>query len=128
MNIFKVAYKVVRENSSEIYKGFGFKHLSDATQYYVHPDNQSYKGTTTLCQPIGEALILFATMLQATAKGKSFGDFFVRGDKESVFLDFTVPEDYRSSGVIDWQINSYRALFTADMSIRLAAYDDAGTF
>ena len=70
MNIFKVSYKVVRENSSEIYKGFGFKHLSDATQYYVHPDNQSYKGTTTLCQPIGEAVILFASMLQAIAKGK----------------------------------------------------------
>ena len=24
MNIFKVSYKVVRENSDEIYKGFGF--------------------------------------------------------------------------------------------------------
>ncbi len=126
MNIFKVAYKVVRENSSEIYKGFGFKHLSDATQYYVHPDNQSYKGTTTLCQPIGEAVILFASMLQATAKGKSFGDFLVSDDKEDVFLDFTVPEDYRNSGVVDRRINRYRALSSEDMSIRLAAYDDSG--
>jgi len=32
LNAFKVAYKVVRENSKEIYKAFGFKHLSDATQ------------------------------------------------------------------------------------------------
>ena len=65
MNIFKRAYKVVRENSSEIYKGFGFKHLSDATQYYVHPDNQSFKGTTTLCQPIGDVLtFLLAIPLQ----------------------------------------------------------------
>lgn len=64
MNLFKTAYKVVRENSSEIYKGFGFKHLSDATQYYVHPDNQSYKGTTTLCQPIGEAVILHELLQQ----------------------------------------------------------------
>lgn len=45
MKPFKVAYKVVRNNSNEIYKGFGFHHLSDATQYYVHPDNQSFKGT-----------------------------------------------------------------------------------
>ncbi len=60
MNIFKISYKVVRANSDEIYKGFGFKHLSDVTQYYVHPNNQSYKGTTTLCQPIGESLILFS--------------------------------------------------------------------
>jgi len=34
LNAFKVAYKVVRENSEEIYKAFGLKHLSDATQYY----------------------------------------------------------------------------------------------
>lgn len=64
MNLFKTAYKVVRENSSEIYRGFGFKHLSDATQYYVHPDNQSCKGTTTLCQPIGEAVILHELLQQ----------------------------------------------------------------
>ena len=126
MNIFKVAYKVVRENSSEIYKGFGFKHLSDATQYYVHPDNQSYKGTTTLCQPIGEAVILFTAMLQATAKGKTFGDFYVSDDRESVYLDFEIPEDYRVGGVVDRRISRYRALSTG-MDIKLAAYDDAGT-
>ncbi len=74
MNIFKTSYKVVRENSSEIYKGFGFKHLSDVTQFYVHPDNQSFMGTTTLCQPIGEAVILFAAMLKAAANGNGFGD------------------------------------------------------
>lgn len=26
LNAFKVAYKVVRDNSNEIYKAFGFKH------------------------------------------------------------------------------------------------------
>lgn len=59
MNLFKIAFKLVRSNSKQIYKGFGFKHLSNGTQYYVHPDNQSYNGTTTLCQPIGEAMVLF---------------------------------------------------------------------
>jgi hypothetical protein len=54
----KAAYKIVRDGDNEIFKGFGFRHLSDATQYYVHPDNQSYKNTTTLCQPIGEAVML----------------------------------------------------------------------
>lgn len=120
MKIFRIAYKVVRENSSAIYKGFGFKHLSDATQYYVHPDNQSRKGTTTLCQPIGEVVILFATMLRATAKGKSFGDFLISDDRESVFLDFVVPEDYRSCGVVDRRINRYRALSSTERKIRLA--------
>ena len=27
MNLFKIAFKVVRNNSKTIYKGFGFKHL-----------------------------------------------------------------------------------------------------
>ena len=125
MNIFKIAYKVVRENSSEIYKGFGFKHLSDATQYYVHPDNQSFKGTTTLCQPIGEAVILFTSMLQATTKGKPFGDLYVSEDRGSVCLDFTVPEDYRVSGVVDRRVCRYRAL-SSGTDIQMAAYDDAG--
>lgn len=64
-----IAFKIVRRNSKLIYKGFGFKHLSDATQYYVHPDNQSYKGTTTLCQPIGEAIILFGSMISSIRQG-----------------------------------------------------------
>ncbi len=127
MNIFKAAYKIVRENSAEIYKGFGFKHLSDATQFYVHPDNQSYRGTTTLCQPIGEAVILFAAMLRAAAKGKGFGDFFFSEDKESVFLAFTVPEDYVSSGVVDRRIHRYLALSAPEHRVRLAAYDASGT-
>jgi hypothetical protein len=42
----KAAYKIVRDGDNEIFKGFGFRHLSDATQYYVHPDNQSYKNTS----------------------------------------------------------------------------------
>ena len=126
MNIFKTAYKVVRDNSPEIYKGFGFKHLSDATQYYVHPDNQSFRGTTTLCQPIGEAVILFAAMLRATAKGAPFGDFLVSDDKESVLLDVTLPEDYRASGVVESPVCRYRALSRGD-AVRLAAYDDSGT-
>lgn len=52
----KAAYKMARDNDNEIYKGFGFKHLSDATAYYVHRNNESYKGTTTLCQTIGESI------------------------------------------------------------------------
>jgi len=64
MNIFKDSYKIVRENSDEIYKGFGFRHLSDATQYYVHPKNQSYRGTTTLCQPIGEGISIIGVALE----------------------------------------------------------------
>lgn len=71
----KYAYKNVRDSSSEIFKGFGFRHLSDATQYYVHQNNQSYKGTTTLCQPIGEAVMLMADLIFAlTEDGKTTGD------------------------------------------------------
>ena len=125
LNLFKTAYKVVRVNSSEIYKGFGFKHLSDVTQYYVHPDNQSANGTTTLCQSIGESLILFTAMLQETAKGTSFGDFFISDEQKSVFLDLNIPEDYRVRGVVDQRIFRYRALSTG-MELKMAAYDETG--
>lgn len=67
----KAAYKIVRKNDSEIFKGFGFKHLSDATQYYVHPNNQSYKGTTTLCQPIGEAIMLMNDLIDTLMNDKN---------------------------------------------------------
>lgn len=125
MNIFKVAYKVVRKNSKEIYKGFGFKHLSDATQYYVHPDNQSFKGTTTLCQPIGEAVILFATMLTSIMNGDGFGDYYTNEERSAFYLDMEMPEDYRINGVIEPQIHHYRAIVEDDR-IALSAFDSAG--
>ena len=134
LNVFKTAYRTVRENSSEIYKGFGFKHLSDVTQYYVHPDNQSYKGTTTLCQPIGEAVILFAQMLKAAAKGEIFGDYFFTDEKNaaeeggrSVYLTIEIPEDYRVSGVVPREIHSYGAV-VENMTVHIAAYDENNDF
>jgi hypothetical protein len=125
MNVFKVAYKVVRATSKEIYKGFGLKHLSDVTQYYVHPDNQSFKGTTTLCQPIGEAIILFASMLSSIAKGTVIGDYFVSDDCKTTYLDISIPEDYRVNQVVEPEIFRYRALLNG-MTVTIAAYDENG--
>jgi hypothetical protein len=122
MNIFKISYKTVRENSDVIFKGFGFRHLSDATQYYVHPDNQSYKGTTTLCQPIGEAVILFTSLLTAIMEGKGFGDYFFNDDRTSAYLELQVPDEYHENGVVDPAINLYRAFYEKD-SLKVAAYD-----
>lgn len=121
MNIFKRSYKVVRENSNEIYKGFGFKHLSDATQYYVHPDNQSYKGKTTLCQPIGESVILFTSLLSGMNTGNEIGDCYVSEDKNQVYLDLFVPKDYRDNGVVSKEVYRYRALSDGD-TITISAY------
>ena len=103
MNIFKISYKVVRKNNAEIYKGFGFKHLSDATQYYVHPDNQSYKGTTTLCQPIGEAVNLFSLLLAGIMKsdGTPIGNYFTSADKQTSFITVDIPDDWRDDGVVE---------------------------
>ena len=128
MNLFKIAFKVVRNNSKVIYKGFGFKHLSDATQYYVHPDNQSYKGTTTLCQPIGEAIILFSSMLSAIMnadKEKPFGDYWVSQNKDEYYLEINVPEEYRENKVLEPEIYSYKAYLKGE-SITVAAYNKDG--
>lgn len=121
LDLFKVSYRVVRKNSAEIYKGFGFKHLSDVTQYYVHPNNESYKGTTTLCQPIGEAIILFAGL----AKGSVFGDYYVSNDLKEVYMEIDVPSDYRENGVVAPNVFKYRA-YAAYHDISVAAYDKDG--
>ena len=124
MNIFKISYKVVRKNSDEIYKGFGFKHHSDATQYYVHPNNQSHKGTTTLCQPIGEALSLFSLLVSSVAKGDEtvVGNYYVNDSGSQVFLNITIPDDWRQNGVVEPEIHRYEALLNDD-EITIAAYD-----
>lgn len=125
LNVFKVAYKVVRDSSKEIYRAFGFKHLSNATQYYVHPDNQSYSGTTTLCQPIGEAIILFATMLRECAAGNLIGDYYVSYNRQTTFLEIDIPDDYRLNGVVEPPIHKYCAVL-ANRKISICAYDQNG--
>lgn len=123
MNLCKISYKVVRLYSDEIYKGFGFKHLSDATQYYVHPNNQSYKGTTTLCQPIGEGIGLFSCLLDSIVhKSEPIGDYWVSDDKNIVFAKIDVPNDWRNNKVVENNIYCYRALLSEN-HIAIAAYD-----
>ena len=125
MKVFKVSYRVVRRNSDQIYKGFGFRHLSDVTQYYVHPDNESFKGTTTLCQPIGESVILFTLLLQSMAKGAAFGEYYTDEERNLVYLVLDVPTDYREEGVVEERIFQYRALAKGH-DITIAAYDEDG--
>ena len=127
LNVFKQAYKIVRENSDEIYKAFGFRHLADATRYYVHPDNQSYKGTTSLCQSIGEAVMLFAGMVKSIEQGKPFGDYCVSPDGKQVYLELTIPEDYRVNGVVDEKVFRYKAL-SEGSDVTVAAYAADGSW
>jgi hypothetical protein len=122
MNIFKEAYKITRKNGKEIYKGFGFKHLSDVTQYYVHPDNQSSTGITSLCQPIGEAVVLFSLMISAIIKGQEpFGDYYYNEDKSIFYLNFRVPKDWHDAGIIEKDITHYK-IYLQETQIYFGAY------
>jgi len=125
MNIFKDAYKIVRENSDEIYKGFGFRHLSDATQYYVHPNNQSYRGTTTLCQPIGEGITLFSLVLRSlvTDEDEITGDILVNSDNTKLYFKVIFPEDWKDNEIIDPRVNEAIVLLE-DEDIHLTFYDE----
>lgn len=125
MNIFKDSYKIVRENSDEIYKGFGFRHLSDATQYYVHPNNQSYRGTTTLCQPIGEGITLFSLVLKGlVTEGEGItGDILINSDKSKLFFKVRFPEDWKDNGIIDPRVYQAVVLLEED-EINLTFYDE----
>lgn len=127
INAFKLSYKEMRKYSSEIYRGFGFKHLSDATFYYVHPNNQSYNGTTTLCQSIGEAIILFAAMIQEMEKEILMGDYYFEDGSNAVFMEIDIPSDYRVNDVVENNLIKYR-IYVADKSIQIAAYNQADEF
>ncbi|MBP3255621.1 MAG: AAA family ATPase [Clostridia bacterium] len=125
MNIFKDSYKIVRENSDEIYKGFGFRHLSDATQYYVHPNNQSYRGTTTLCQPIGEGITLFSLVLRSLISNEDgiSGDILVNSDKSKLYFKVKFPEDWKDNGIIDNRVDQAVVLLENN-EINLTFYDE----
>lgn len=125
MNVFKLSYKIARKHTTEIYKGFGFRHLSDATHYYVHPNNQSFQGTTTLCQPIGEAVILFADFLVSIMNGEAIGDFYYTEDRKRFYLEIFVPEEYRLNQVVTSNIMRYRVVLEEDR-VLLAAYNAFG--
>ena len=129
VSLFKEAYKITRPNGKEIYKGFGFKHHSDVTQYYVHPNNQSLDGTTALCQPIGEAVIIFSMLMQGIVSGKTelIGDYYYNDDKSCFMLELKVPLDLGNAGIISKEVAVYRA-FLKDNIIHIGAYRKDGTF
>ena len=127
MNIFKLSYRICRHNSREIYKGFGLHHLSDVTQYYVHPHNESPQGTTTVCQPIGESLVLFTTLIQSIRAGHGGGDIYYDDPEDRVLIDIIVPDDYRENGVVESNVYRYRAMLN-DRALTIAAYDQDDEF
>ena len=129
VNLFKEAYKITRPNGKEIYKGFGFKHHSDVTQYYVHPDNQSAEGTTALCQPIGEAVIIFSMLMQGivTDKTEPIGDYYYNEDKSAFFLELKVPVELHNAGIISKEAAVYK-VFLKDNTISFGAFRKDGTF
>ncbi|MCL2128768.1 MAG: AAA family ATPase [Treponema sp.] len=129
VNLFKDAYKITRPNGKEIYKGFGFKHHSDVTQYYVHPDNQSQEGTTSLCQPIGEAVIIFSILMQGIVTGKTglIGDYYYNDDKSCFMLELKTPEELIKAAIISKEAAIYRA-YLKDNSIHFGAFRKDGSF
>lgn len=89
------------------------------------PDNESYKDTTTLCQPIGEAIVLFASILQAIINDtdtKPFGDYWTSAKRDEFLLEMKIPDDWRKNGVLEKEIASYKAYLKGE-NLTVAAYD-----
>ena len=129
VNLFKEAYKITRPNGKEIYKGFGFKHHSDVTQYYVHPNNQSADGTTSLCQPIGEAVILFSMLMKGITASKSepIGDYCYNDEKSRFLLELMIPPELGNAGIISKEVSIYRSYLQGNV-ISFGAFRKDGTF
>ena len=123
----KAAYKFVREEDKEIYKCFGFRHLSDATSYYVHRNNESFKGTTTLCQAIGEAVAFTAEYIGDILNQKEHTGEVYTDQKQSYFwFDLPVPKDWRENGIT--RAFGYRAYSDETSVIRFCATDRYGIY
>jgi hypothetical protein len=136
INLWRAAYKTVRPHDSEIFHAFGFRHLSDATAYYVHPQNESRFKTTTLCQPIGEGIMLlrdlFAELAERIRIGLKPGQegfspftFLVSSDSTRYRLVFDVPKSYRDAGVVPAPIQRYEAELSGQ-NFFVAAFDGEG--
>ncbi len=126
INYFKSAFQKVRENDDVIYRGFGFKHLSDATNFYVHVNNQSFTGTTTLCQQIGEAVILGTDILKriSSKDTKIIDDVLYETEEDrQIVLISTLDPDFKKLYSI--KASSIRMAFDK-ITPRLAYYDKNG--
>ncbi|MBQ9273265.1 MAG: AAA family ATPase [Succinivibrio sp.] len=123
---FKMAFSEVRESSDEIYGAFGFRHLMDATSYYVHPDNRSKRAKTSLSQPLGEAIALMQHLYRASTGQTSWGDF-LSTPGGIAYLNVKFPADYFERGVIDRRVASCRASCCANI-VTIALYDQHGDF
>lgn len=127
MKPVKAAYKQVRTDSNEIFKGFGFKHLSDATQYYIHPDNISPNGTTTLCQSIGESVMLVTDLIYSMRdEASAYGDIKYSNENDYIYLEINVPDEWRDSKITN--VYTYKAYMDITPSIKISAYDKDGNF
>ena len=123
----KAAYKIVRKDDKEIYKGFGFRHLSDATAYYVHRNNESFKGTTTLCQPIGEGIILAAEYISSLIGGAADkGGIFIDDNGSCVWIEIPVPDDWQQNGIT--AVCGYRAFMDGSSLIKISPLDQNGAY
>lgn len=122
LNLFKTAFGISRDNSDEIFNGFGFKDKSDVTKYYLHPDNQSKSAQTSLSQPIAEGVVMFVEFLKSYYDQKPQGELFYKKSDSDFIIKFSVNEEWHNEGVFDPAIAYYRARIKKH-DITLCAYD-----
>ena len=141
INLFKEVFKITRPNGKEIYKGFGFKHYSDVTQYYVHPNNQSDDGTTSLCQPIGESVIIFSMLMKGIVgstvvasaaaptnpTAEQVSDYYYNDDKSCFMVELFPPLELGNAGIISKEVAVYRSYLNGN-TISFGAFRKNGTF
>lgn len=66
---FKESFKAHRQDT-EIFQGFGLQFRDNVTEYFVHPDNESYQNHTHISQAIGEAVNLFCENIKNSKENK----------------------------------------------------------
>lgn len=126
-NIFQFSYNIIRSSLTHpsyyddmIYKGFGLKHKSDTTDYYVSCMNTT--GKSAVCQPIGEAIGLVTEILLNAKRGTSIATYRASDNSDITYLVLDMPQEYRTNGIIPPELWRYRVARDSD-KIFISAYD-----
>lgn len=123
MYICKEAFKQVRPNSNEIFKSNGLYHLQNVEMFYHHPNA---KGHTTICQVIGEAIVLLVENLKQMKRRYEYeAEYMYSLDRDTIYIDIKLPREWRDASIVDNRIGEYRAVLNGNQ-IRYSVYDKIG--
>jgi len=128
MKLFDIAYRAPRIDAETVYKGFGFRHRSDISRHCAGSSRSGDSRPAPLCQAVAEGILFLAWTLPSRSHAGGAdpaGNYWASPGGQDVYLEADVPEDWRTNGVVESRVRSYRARLEG-RELALAAFDVFG--